>query len=330
MQQKHNTQYFLKNWCIVNNTNKNMNKTIPSLFSVVIPAYNRANIIKRTIDSVLSQTFKDYEIIIIDDGSSDNLKEICDNYNNTKIKYIYQENAGSNPARNNGIKNSCGTFISFLDSDDAWDCEYLSEVYKKFKNDEQVGAVWVKHLKIYLPGGKKKFKKCKKLRGYVYKEVLKQGFLVNSSSITARRSLLNDIGGWDNNLKACQDDDICFRLAKQSKIDYVDKALSTFYIDDRIDRISGSSSRRAWNSFYLWKKHAEDVLLLCGEKELIKKIKSVYTRFFLISDLEGINQCEQFLKENIKNSNFNIKAFRKNIYLSLLNVYLKLRKIIGK
>lgn len=94
------------------------------LISVVIPTYNRAKCISKTIDSVLAQTYKNYEVIVIDDGSTDNTRQVLEPYM-SRIRYIYQENAGCASARNTGIRASCGQWIAFLDSDDRWHTEYL-------------------------------------------------------------------------------------------------------------------------------------------------------------------------------------------------------------
>ena len=308
------------------------NNLNPPLFSVVIPAYNRAGIIARTIDSVLAQTFTDFEIIVVDDGSTDELEKVCDEYRSSKIRYIYQDNAGSNPARNNGIRNSHGYYVSFLDSDDTWETEYLNEVAKKFNSDYEIGFVWVRNIKKYLPKGAIVLKKCKKLEGSVYREVLRQGYLINSSCITAKRSLLETIGGWDNNLRACQDDDICFRLAKITKIGCVDKILSTFYIDERLDRISASSSRRAWNSFFLWQKFADDLISYCGEKELVNKIVSVYLRFSQINDKEGIQHCKQLLIKYLRRPQFGMLQFQIKYIFALFLSQSKyiIKKIINR
>jgi glycosyltransferase involved in cell wall biosynthesis len=308
------------------------NHSASPLFSVVIPIFNRAGIIARTIDSVLAQTFTDFEIIVVDDGSTDDLKKVCDGYNSPKIRYIYQDNAGSNPARNNGVKNSRGHYVSFLDSDDTWEAEYLDEILKKFNSDNEIGFVWTRNIKKYLPEGVMVLKKYKKLEGFVYREVLKQGYLINSSCITAKRSLLEMIGGWDNNLRACQDDDICFRLAKATKVGYVDKILSTFYIDERIDRISASSSRRAWNSFFLWQKFADDLVLLCGENELVNKVVNVYFRFSQINDREGIEHCEQLLSKYLKYLHVGMLQFRIKYIFALFLAQSKyiIKKIMGE
>jgi glycosyltransferase involved in cell wall biosynthesis len=87
-------------------------------FSIVIPSYNRAHIIGATINSVLEQTFSDFELIIVDDGSTDDTKQVIERYNDQRIRYIYQQNGERGKARNNGVNQSNGKYIFFLDSDD--------------------------------------------------------------------------------------------------------------------------------------------------------------------------------------------------------------------
>jgi glycosyltransferase involved in cell wall biosynthesis len=87
-------------------------------FSIVIPSYNRANMIGKAIESVLAQTYADWELVIVDDGSKDNTKEVVAGYADKRIRYIYQDNAERSAARNNGIANAAGQYICFLDSDD--------------------------------------------------------------------------------------------------------------------------------------------------------------------------------------------------------------------
>lgn len=89
--------------------------------SVIIPAYNRAHTIERALGSVLAQTFTDYEIIVIDDGSRDNTIELCTAFGDTRIKILrHEENRGAAAARNTGVLAACGEFVAFLDSDDTW------------------------------------------------------------------------------------------------------------------------------------------------------------------------------------------------------------------
>ena len=100
-------------------------------FSIIVPTYNRAHLIAKAIESVINQTLSSWELIIVDDGSTDNTKEIVNSYNDSRIRYIYQQNAERSEARNNGIKNSTGTYICFLDSDDYYLANRLKELHNE-------------------------------------------------------------------------------------------------------------------------------------------------------------------------------------------------------
>lgn len=98
-------------------------------FSIIIPTYNRANAIHLPIDSILSQTFDDWELIIVDDGSTDNTREVVASYDDTRIKYVYQQNAERSAARNRGIDETTGDWICFQDSDDEYLPNHLKTIY---------------------------------------------------------------------------------------------------------------------------------------------------------------------------------------------------------
>lgn len=117
-------------------------------FSIIIPTYNRAHHIKTAIESVLKQSFKDWELIVVDDGSIDNTKEIVYSYKNERIKYFYQENKERSAARNNGIREATGEWICFLDSDD-----YLKPNFLHHLNDE----IYKNNVDCFLTGHTKKY-----------------------------------------------------------------------------------------------------------------------------------------------------------------------------
>jgi len=108
--------------------------------SVIIPTYNRAIFLVEAINSVLEQTYKNYEIIVIDDGSTDSTSEIIKQFEN-KIRYFYQENKGPSAARNAGIKNAEGDLVAFIDSDDVWLAEKLSQQVQLFDENHRLGLV---------------------------------------------------------------------------------------------------------------------------------------------------------------------------------------------
>ena len=107
-------------------------------FSVIIPTFNRRDFLKIAIDSVLSQTFKDFELIIIDDGSNDSTKELIKFYNDKRIKYFWGKNHGPGYARNRGVEQSKADFIAFLDSDDKWTKDKLQRTFDFIKTNPRI------------------------------------------------------------------------------------------------------------------------------------------------------------------------------------------------
>jgi len=102
-------------------------------FSVIIPTYNRANLIGETLASVFEQTFTDFEVLVIDDGSTDATKQVVDSFTDERLKYIYQNNSERGAARNNGIKKSSGQYVTFLDSDDLFMHHHLETVFENLQ-----------------------------------------------------------------------------------------------------------------------------------------------------------------------------------------------------
>ena len=114
-----------------------MNKMV----SIIIPTYNQENYIAETLECVIKQTYKDWECIIVDDGSTDNTCNIVKKYLNEKIKYIKQKQSGVCEARNNGIRNTSGEYILFLDSDDKISDNFLEEAVKCISEDENIKVI---------------------------------------------------------------------------------------------------------------------------------------------------------------------------------------------
>lgn len=159
-------------------------------FSIVTPTYNRANLLVETIKSVLDQTFKDFELLIVDDGSPDNTKQAVEPFLSDRIKYFYQSNKRQGAARNLGIKNACGEFVTFLDHDDLWSPLFL-ETYYKFiqgKPDTQWvhGPFFWFNENYYWKGN------AYPVEGWLWRYLLK-GNLINTLTIAVRRKLLENI-----------------------------------------------------------------------------------------------------------------------------------------
>ena len=112
------------------------------IFTVVIPAYNREHVIARAINSVLNQTFQNFEIVVVDDGSKDNTRKVVESIHDSRVRYVWQENKGATAARNTGVKNAQGDYVSFLDSDDEWFNTMLEKQYELYQSDHNIGCVY--------------------------------------------------------------------------------------------------------------------------------------------------------------------------------------------
>lgn len=199
--------------------------------SIIIPTYNRANLIGKSINSVLNQTFKDFEIIIVDDGSTDNTENIVKNFDDRRIRYIKNKrNKGACAARNAGIKIAKGKYIAFQDSDDEWLPEKLEKQIKFFRTAKsKIGIVYTAYWqikngnKIYMPP-----KRVKQRNGNIYKELLKSSFIGNQT-ILLKKECFKKSGVFDENLPRLQDWDLVLRLAKYYDFKFIDDPLVLYH-----------------------------------------------------------------------------------------------------
>lgn len=192
--------------------------------SVIIPTYNRSEFIKKSVDSVIEQTFKDFELIIIDDGSKDKTSEIISGYKN-KVIYFYQENKGPAAARNKGIALSKGLYIAFLDSDDTWDKNKLQIQIRQMENNPEfpishTQEIWYRNGKIL---NQKNIHK--KYNGYIFERCLPL-CAVGMSTIVAKKEIFEKVGFFDESLPCCEDYDLWLRASIKYPFLLIDKPLT--------------------------------------------------------------------------------------------------------
>lgn len=207
-------------------------------FSVVIPAYNREKELVTCLDSVLNQTYINFEIIVVDNGSTDNTKNIVQSYINKdkRVKYFWQENSGS-PAgsRNTGIKNSSNEWIAFLDSDDYWYETKLDEVVHILDNTAD-DVIAVSHYEKKEVDGIciSTLRHGDNLSKEPYTQLLFDGNCLSTSAMVVRKDKLVELNMFDTRRDyfAVEDYDLWMRLAKVGKFLYIKKALGVFCISD--------------------------------------------------------------------------------------------------
>ncbi|MBF0503854.1 MAG: glycosyltransferase [Candidatus Omnitrophica bacterium] len=195
--------------------------------SVIIPTYNRGQYITQAIESVLSQTFLDYEIIVIDDGSTDNTQEILKKYKN-EIKSIRHENQGISKTRNSAINQSCGEYLAFLDSDDYWTSEKLAQQVKVLDSHPNVGIVYAR-MPIINEKGEKIGMKPAGVSGKNFKELLEVWGDLPTSSIMVRRDCFTKAGLFDVSLDTMEDIDMWIRIAQFYDLYEIENKVLAYY-----------------------------------------------------------------------------------------------------
>ncbi len=186
--------------------------------SVIIPTYNRARFIESAIKSVLVQTYKDYEVIVIDDGSSDNTSEIVKKFKGA-CTYLQQANAGPSAARNYGISHSSGDVIAFLDADDAWLPGKLEGQVKRLTERSEVGLVDTAYYLCDADLHPLRYQPPVNLRGNALEDMLINFKTPLTSSIVVRRYLVEQVGGFDASFRIMEDHELCLRLIKHCDFD---------------------------------------------------------------------------------------------------------------
>ncbi len=201
--------------------------------SVVIPTYNRADLLPKAIQSALDQTFRDLELIIVDDGSTDRTEDVVRGYRDPRIRYVkHEQNRGLNPARNTGVRNARGEFVAFLDSDDEWMPDKLAAQLEVFRSaaPDDLGVVYC-GLELYFPSGACRIIMPRK-RGWVLEHQLTSNLVQGGSNALVRRKAFEQAGlfdeadalwgGWD-------DIEMWIRVAQNWRFDFVPRPLFRMY-----------------------------------------------------------------------------------------------------
>ena len=194
-----------------------------SKVSVVIPTYNRAHTLREAIDTVLSQRYKDLELIVVDDGSTDETCEIVSSYI-PKLTYIFQKHQGVSAARNKGIECARGHYIAFLDSDDLWLKDKLCLQMEFMENHPEALICYTEEIWIRKGIRVNPMKKHRKYSGMIFEHCLPLCMISPSSVLMARR-LLEHVGVFDEALEACEDYDLWLRISAQYPVCLIDTPL---------------------------------------------------------------------------------------------------------
>ena len=192
--------------------------------SVIIPTYNRSGFLEEAIESVFSQDFRDFELIVVDDGSTDGTRDMIGRYSE-RLTCLYQERQGVSCARNTGIRASSGEYIAFLDSDDTWLKKKLSFQVEFFTRNPNALVCHTEEIWIRRGIRVNPKKKHKKYSGMIYERVLPLCIISPSSVMIKRELFFDNLGFFDESLPVCEDYEMWLRVAARYPIYLIDKPL---------------------------------------------------------------------------------------------------------
>lgn len=212
-------------------------------FSVIIPVYNKEKYLKETLTSVLGQTFTDFELILVNDGSTDQSPEIINRFQDHRIRIHHQENQGAAAARNTGIQLATGNYLAFLDADDLWLANHLEELQKLIQDFPGQG-IYANRYQLQFKNGKTLQPTYRNLeptyRGVLnnYYEVSETYSIIWTSCIAIPKEVLEQTGGFNKNISSGQDIDLWMRIVKHHTFAVNNHITATYrhYVSDSLSK----------------------------------------------------------------------------------------------
>ncbi|GEL68114.1 glycosyltransferase family 2 protein [Marinilactibacillus psychrotolerans] len=241
--------------------------------SVVIPTHNRGDLLFKSINSVLNQTYKDLEIIVVSDGSSDTTDEAMKKLEreNHKVNYItYKQAKGANYARNLGIKASHSEYIAFLDDDDEWLPRKIEAQLKVFESDDNIGLVYTGINIVYVNEGLE-YQSLSGKSGDLSKSILLNNVIGATPNVMVKKNILEKSGVFDEEMPAKQDYDLWIRICQYTKVGFVPEAMMNYYNVTGKKQISSSTKKHENAIDLINKKYVELFSGLSSQEKKIQK-----------------------------------------------------------
>lgn len=257
--------------------------------SIIIPTFNRCETLKRAVASVFEQTFTDFEVIIVDDGSTDQTPVYCSSIDNPQvICRRFEKNLGGNTARNEGVAHSSGELLAFLDDDDCW----LPGKLEKQLEEMRTGAVdlcYTAKNVIYQNATSKRYSYLRPRYKNLHKSIMRDNFIGSTSTIIIKKRVLEEVGGFDPNLPGLQDYDVYIRLIRKGyRIKGLPEPLVDYHVVDEKRSISCSLDDFSRASQYLIEKYHDDPYLHLLKRGLrvITMKRLIKSRHFLLDSVQ--------------------------------------------
>lgn len=201
--------------------------------TAIIPVYNGAKFVSQAIESVLTQTFSDWEIVLVDDGSTDETRATVQPYiarAGEMFRYVYQENQGLAAARNTAIRHARSDLLALLDADDVWEPDRLAHSVAALDGSPAAGLAHGKVIRMNADGGFIDIPPAdpRYLNGKIAKHIYMRRAHIQCPTVTFRKACIDAVGGFDRDLRATEDRDLWFRIAERFDVVFVDRVLARY------------------------------------------------------------------------------------------------------
>jgi glycosyltransferase involved in cell wall biosynthesis len=227
-------------------------------FTVVIPTYNRQQLVREAIQSVLDQTFQDFELIVVDDHSTDQTRKVVGSFSDSRIDFILNNRGrGGAGTRNAGIFRARGEWIAFLDDDDVWHSNKLSLLYDKIvKLGETAGLIYTGYATYDFKNNVEIEAHLPEREGWIQNDILYKNYIGTFSAVAIRTDLLRKVGGLDEEFSALQDVELYARVTRLTKVAFIKEILSRIRLSNQ-DRITLALEKKLESTILLWEKNRQ-------------------------------------------------------------------------
>lgn len=275
-------------------------------FSIIIPLYNKSPYVKKALESIYAQTFRDFELIVVDDGSTDESYSVAKSSlidSGTKYQLIHQGNLGASVARNNGVAASRGDYVCFLDADDWWSASFLERIDWLIREFPEAGIYGSNY--YYVKNGRQRVCVKSAKTGYInYCKVYSDGLAMplTSISVAINREVFEKTGGFNPKLKLGEDFDLWIRIALKFRVAFLNEPLAYYFQDSDpewrgIGKLQSPQHHMLWNVGYLEKEERTNL----DYKRLIDRLRTYGLLPYYLSSLYRESARQELAKVDWSN-----------------------------